>query len=160
MISFDKDFLRYDRQISIKGFDIEGQTRLKRSSTLVIGLGGLGCSAYQYLGLAGIGKLILVDFDIVIESNLNRQVLPSQQRLKTPNVDSAALSLKSINPDIELVTVIGSLLSDEALAKQTTIHDMVLDCCDDLLTKQQLNKICFKQKNHLCLPQQFACQDC
>ena len=71
----DQEMLRYNRQIILRGFDFDGQEKLKASKVLVIGLGGLGCAATQYLAAAGVGQLTLVDFDTVSLSNLPRETL-------------------------------------------------------------------------------------
>lgn len=71
----DQEMLRYNRQIILRNFDFDGQERLKESSILIIGAGGLGCASSQYLAAAGIGKITLVDDDTVELSNLQRQVL-------------------------------------------------------------------------------------
>lgn len=71
----DEEMLRYNRQIILKNFDFDGQEALKQSSILIIGAGGLGCAASQYLAAAGVGTLTLVDDDVVELSNLQRQVL-------------------------------------------------------------------------------------
>nr|MBP9643465.1 ThiF family adenylyltransferase [Budvicia sp.] len=71
----DSETLRYNRQIILRGFDFDGQEKLKASSALIVGLGGLGCPAAQYLAAAGIGSLTLLDFDTVSLSNLQRQIL-------------------------------------------------------------------------------------
>ena len=77
----DAELLRYNRQIILKSFDFEGQEALKQARVLVIGAGGLGCAAAQYLAVAGVGRLTLVDFDRVELSNLQRQVLHSDERI-------------------------------------------------------------------------------
>lgn len=73
----DQEMLRYNRQIILRGFDFEGQEALKDARVLVVGLGGLGCAATQYLAGAGVGQLTLLDFDTVSVSNLQRQTLHS-----------------------------------------------------------------------------------
>ena len=80
----DEETLRYNRQIVLRGFDFEGQERLKAASALVVGLGGLGCAASPYLVSAGIGTLTLLDFDVVSRSNLQRQVLHSDAEVGAP----------------------------------------------------------------------------
>ena len=77
----DQELLRYDRQITLHGFDIDKQQILKNSTALIIGLGGLGCAAAVYLVASGIGKLTLIDFDTISASNLNRQILYTQQSI-------------------------------------------------------------------------------
>lgn len=144
----DNEFIRYDRQISIKGFDIKGQIQLKNTSALIIGLGGLGCAAAQYLTAAGIGALTLVDFDVVFESNLPRQVLHNDSRIKQLKVDSAEYALYSINPHIHLKKI-PEALGDNRLLKEVRRHAIVLDCSDNLATRQQLNAICYKAKKPL-----------
>ena len=73
----DQEMMRYNRQIILRGFDFEGQEALKDARVLVVGLGGLGCAATQYLAGAGVGHLTLLDFDTVSVSNLQRQTLHS-----------------------------------------------------------------------------------
>ena len=75
----DQEVLRYNRQISLNQFDFEGQEALKHSKVLIVGLGGLGCSAAQYLTASGVGTLTLVDDDSVELSNLHRQVLHTDE---------------------------------------------------------------------------------
>lgn len=85
----DDEMLRYNRQIILRGFDFDGQEKLKSSHALVIGLGGLGCAATQYLAAAGVGHLTLVDFDTVSLSNLQRQILHRDATIGEPKVYSA-----------------------------------------------------------------------
>lgn len=133
--------LRYNRQIILRSVDFEGQEKLKASTMLILGLGGLGCAASQYLAVAGVGKLILVDFDSVALSNLQRQVLHNDERLDMLKVESAKLSLEQLNPHIEIETV-PCLLADEELEKLIAQSDVVLDCSDNVDTRNQLDRLC------------------
>ncbi|MEF1173687.1 ThiF family adenylyltransferase [Vibrio sinaloensis] len=101
----DQEMLRYNRQIILKQFDFEGQEALKQSSVLVLGAGGLGCASSQYLATAGVGKLTLVDDDVVELSNLQRQVLHHDSDIGKKKVDSAADALKELNPHLNVATV-------------------------------------------------------
>ena len=137
----DDELLRYHRQINLRGVDIDGQAQLKRARVLIIGLGGLGCAAAQYLAVAGVGRLTLVDPDRVETSNLQRQVLHDDSRLGQAKVDSAAESLARLNPWLQLQT--HAVAADEAgLACWLPEHDLVLDCSDNLPTRNLLNCLC------------------
>ncbi|EEX94130.1 molybdopterin biosynthesis protein MoeB [Vibrio orientalis CIP 102891 = ATCC 33934] len=144
----DQEMLRYNRQIILKQFDFEGQEALKQSSILILGAGGLGCASSQYLATAGVGKLTLIDDDIVELSNLQRQVLHHDSDIGVKKVVSAAQSLQQLNPHIELDTV-DKRLSDDELAELITQHTLVLDASDNVETRNQLNKLCFQSKTPL-----------
>lgn len=111
----DQEMLRYNRQIILRGFDFDGQEALKDSRVLVVGLGGLGCAASQYLASAGVGNLTLLDFDTVSLSNLQRQTLHSDATVGQPKVESARDALARINPHIA-ITPVNALLDDAELA--------------------------------------------
>ncbi len=98
-----------------RGFDFDGQEALKDSRVLVVGLGGLGCAASQYLASAGVGNLTLLDFDTVSLSNLQRQTLHSDATVGQPKVESARDALTRINPHIA-ITPVNALLDDAELA--------------------------------------------
>ncbi|MFZ7229832.1 molybdopterin-synthase adenylyltransferase MoeB [Avibacterium avium] len=140
--------LRYNRQIVLKAIDFDGQETLKDSTMLIMGLGGLGCAASQYLAVAGVGKLILVDFDTVSLSNLQRQVLHDDSRLAMPKVESAKLSLQRLNPHVEL-EAINQQLDDDALLALLQGVDVVLDCTDNVETRNQLDRCCEQNKTPL-----------
>ncbi|MDG6896900.1 molybdopterin-synthase adenylyltransferase MoeB [Actinobacillus delphinicola] len=132
---------RYVRQIHLKAIDFEGQERLKSSRMLIVGLGGLGCAAAQYLATAGVGHLTLLDFDTVSLSNLQRQVLHDDSRLGMEKVRSAEQSLRKLNPHIHL-TSIHQHADDALMQKLISEVDVVLDCSDNLTTRNQLDKLC------------------
>ncbi len=132
---------RYHRQINLKGWDLEGQERLKASTVLVIGLGGLGCAASQYLAAAGVGRLILLDGDKVELSNLARQVLHQDSRIGQFKVNSAALALQSLNPHLSL-TAIPEFADESNLPDLLAEVDLVLDCCDNLASRNLINLCC------------------
>lgn len=144
----DHEMLRYNRQIILKSVDFDGQEKLKASRVLIVGLGGLGCAASQYLASAGVGHLTLVDFDTVSLSNLQRQVLHTDETIGLPKVESAKARLSAINPNIQ-IDAINQKCSDEDWAKLIANVDLVLDCTDNVTVRNQLNLQCFKQKRPL-----------
>ena len=144
----DAEMLRYNRQIILRQFDFEGQEALKSTSMLILGAGGLGCASTQYLAAAGVGKLTLIDDDKVEVSNLQRQVLHNDNTVGMLKVDSAQQALNTINPNT-LVETIAKRLDDDALKALIEQHDMVLDCCDNVDTRNQLNRLCFATKTPL-----------
>ncbi|HHT7894534.1 TPA: molybdopterin-synthase adenylyltransferase MoeB [Pasteurella multocida] len=137
--------LRYNRQIMLKAVDFEGQEILKQSKMLIVGLGGLGCAASQYLATAGVGHLTLLDFDTVSLSNLQRQVLHDDSRLAMPKVDSAKLSLQRLNPHIQIDTI-NAKLSTEKLTEIIPHFDVILDCTDNVDIRNQLDQVCQQAK--------------
>ncbi|WP_165459849.1 molybdopterin-synthase adenylyltransferase MoeB [Atlantibacter sp.] len=141
----DQEMMRYNRQIVLRGFDFEGQERLKAARVLIVGLGGLGCAASQYLAAAGVGQLTLLDFDTVSVSNLQRQILHRDATVGQLKVASARDQLAAINPAAAIVTI-ASLLEDAAMAEQIAAHDLVLDCTDNVEVRNQLNRLAFAHK--------------
>ncbi|NOI13871.1 molybdopterin-synthase adenylyltransferase MoeB [Vibrio hepatarius] len=144
----DQEMLRYNRQIILKQFDFEGQEALKQSSILVLGAGGLGCASSQYLATAGVGKLTLIDDDVVELSNLQRQVLHYDADIGKKKVLSASESLTQLNPYLEVATI-DKRLSDSELKDFIAQHTLVLDASDNVETRNQLNKLCFELKTPL-----------
>ncbi|MBJ8927074.1 molybdopterin-synthase adenylyltransferase MoeB [Citrobacter sp. FDAARGOS_156] len=138
----DQEMMRYNRQIILRGFDFEGQEALKKARVLVVGLGGLGCAATQYLAGAGIGHLTLLDFDTVSVSNLQRQTLHSDATVGQPKVISARDALARINPYIA-ITPVNALLDESEIHSLIAEHDLVLDCTDNVSIRNQLNAGCF-----------------
>lgn len=143
-LSYEEE-LRYNRQIILKSVDFDGQEKLKESRMLIVGLGGLGCAAAQYLAAAGIGHLTLLDFDRVSLSNLQRQVLHCDARLNMAKVESAKIALEQINPHVEIHTI-NAKLDEEKLAEILPHFDVVLDCTDNVDIRNQLDRQCEKAK--------------
>ncbi|MDH2997483.1 molybdopterin-synthase adenylyltransferase MoeB [Pasteurellaceae bacterium LFhippo2] len=144
----DHETLRYNRQIILKSVDFDGQEKLKVSRVLIVGAGGLGCAASQYLASAGVGHLTLVDFDTVSLSNLQRQILHTDQNIGQPKVESAKQSLNQINPNIEINTI-NAMLDEEAWKELIPKYDVIVDCTDNVDIRNQLNLQCFQQKRPL-----------
>ncbi|EGT0642911.1 MULTISPECIES: molybdopterin-synthase adenylyltransferase MoeB [Citrobacter] len=138
----DQEMMRYNRQIILRGFDFEGQEALKEARVLVVGVGGLGCAATQYLAGAGVGHLTLLDFDTVSVSNLQRQTLHSDATVGQPKVLSARDALARINPYIA-ITPVNALLDESEIHALIAEHDLVLDCTDNVSIRNQLNAGCF-----------------
>lgn len=141
----DAEMLRYSRQISIQAMDIEGQEKLKQAKVLMFGAGGLGSAASQYLTVAGIGELTIVDFDTVDISNLQRQVLHHDIDVGKPKVDSAKEALNQLNPNVR-ITSINKVLNDAEIDELVNKHHIVVDCTDNIKVREQLNKACFAHK--------------
>jgi adenylyltransferase/sulfurtransferase len=140
----DNDLLRYSRQILLPRVDLEGQARLLESTALIIGLGGLGSPVATYLAAAGVGHLIINDFDTVDLSNLQRQPLHTTDNLGQPKTESARHALSRLNPNISL-TCIGQRLDEAGLEASMLEADVVLDCSDNLTTRFAVNRACYRQ---------------
>jgi molybdopterin/thiamine biosynthesis adenylyltransferase len=130
---------RYDRQIMIPGFGIDGQVKLKEARVLIAGAGGLGCPAATYLTAAGVGEIRIVDFDRVALSNLNRQVLHWEKDLGKFKVHSVSSKLSNLN---STVTISGLT---ETITEKTVVNiisgtDIILDALDNFQTRLVLNQ--------------------
>ncbi|WP_408645996.1 molybdopterin-synthase adenylyltransferase MoeB [Zobellella maritima] len=139
----DQEWLRYNRQIVLRQFDIDGQEALKNAAVLIIGAGGLGCAAAQSLAVAGVGRLTLVDHDVVELSNLQRQVLHQDADLGRLKVESAAESLTAANPYLTVETY-GQRADERLLGSLIPRHQLVLDGTDNLDTRQLVNRLCYQ----------------
>lgn len=135
------EFIRYSRQLMLEKFGEAGQEALKASTVLIAGLGGLGAPAALYLAAAGVGHLILADCDIVELSNLQRQIIYTTDDLGEPKVLRSQQQLTRLNSHVRLTTLARSI-DDDALA--AVLHDcnLVLDCTDNLPTRQTINRAC------------------
>lgn len=139
----DTQLLRYSRQIMLPQVGIEGQQKLLDSSALIIGMGGLGSPIAMYLASAGVGHLVLVDDDVVDLSNLQRQILHTQNDIGKAKVESAQDTLLALNPDLT-ITTFNTRLDRESLAQQIKSVDIVLDATDNFATRFTLNEICIQ----------------
>jgi sulfur-carrier protein adenylyltransferase/sulfurtransferase len=141
-IKFNKQELeRYSRHLIIPEFNLEGQRKLKAAKVLVVGSGGLGAPLLQYLAAAGVGHIGIVDFDVVEESNLQRQVLFTVADVGRPKVEVARERLAAQNPHIELTTYNTRLTSENAL-DIIREYDIVADGTDNFPTRYLVNDAC------------------
>lgn len=140
--------LRYSRQMMLPEIDAEGQQRLADARVLIIGLGGLGSSSSVYLAAAGVGHLVLVDFDEVDISNLQRQIVHATKDIGRLKVDSAKEHLLELNPEIN-ITSINHKIEDVALEEQVKSATVVVDCSDNFQTRFAINDACVKHKTPL-----------
>ncbi|MBV8043124.1 HesA/MoeB/ThiF family protein [Pluralibacter sp.] len=139
----DSDFMRYSRQLLLEDIAIDGQERLLASRVLIVGLGGLGSPAALYLAGAGVGTLVLADDDDVHLSNLQRQILFTADDINRPKSQATHARLSRLNPDITLVALQERLVGD-ALTREVANADVVLDCTDNMATRQAINAACVK----------------
>ncbi|XP_032111890.1 adenylyltransferase and sulfurtransferase MOCS3 [Sapajus apella] len=135
------EILRYSRQLVLPELGVHGQLRLATASVLVVGCGGLGCPLAQYLAAAGVGRLGLVDYDVVEMSNLARQVLHGEALAGQAKAFSAAASLRRLNSEVECVPY------NQALTPATALdlvrrYDVVADCSDNVPTRYLVNDAC------------------
>lgn len=129
---------RYSRHLSLPGFGLEGQRRLRAASVLVIGAGGLGAPVLNYLAAAGVGSITIIDDDVVEASNLQRQIIHRDADVGRPKVVSAADTLHRLDPNLEVRTIEHRLSPDNALGLFAE-HDVVLDGADNFATRYLSN---------------------
>src|SRR2546421_327548 len=135
------EILRYSRHLIIPEVGIEGQQKLKAAKVLLIGAGGLGAPLGLYLAAAGVGKIGLVDFDVVDFTNLQRQVIHSTQDVGRNKIDSASEKMRAINPHVEIVKHEVALTSENAL-EILKDYDFVVDGTDNFPTRYLVNDAC------------------
>ena len=144
----DEQLLRYSRQIMLPEIDAEGQLRLASATALIIGVGGLGSAASMYLAAGGVGHLILVDYDKVELSNLQRQILHRTADLGRLKVESAQEHLTALNPEVKL-TLIDHALDDEELVARASQAAVIIDASDNFKTRFAMNAASVKTKTPL-----------
>lgn len=135
----DEQLLRYSRQIMLPQWDVGGQEKLLASRVLIVGLGGLGCPVAMYLAAAGVGHLLLADFDEVDLSNLQRQIAHGSADIGSLKALSARDSLRQLNDTIE-VTTVTERLDDSNLQALVSQVDAVVDCTDNFAIRHALNR--------------------
>src|SRR3989304_777629 len=138
-----EEVLRYSRHLLIPEVGLVGQKKLKASSVLVIGTGGLGSPVAMYLAAAGVGRIGLVDYDVVEFSNLQRQIIHGTSKLDTLKVESARERILDINPTIQVEIYNEPFTSANALriAKE---YDLIIDGTDNFPTRYLVNDVCVK----------------
>ena len=144
----DQQLLRYSRHILLDEIGIEGQERLRAASALIVGAGGLGCPAALYLAASGIGRLTLADPDAVDLTNLQRQILYRTDSVGTPKVEAARAALSALNPEVKIFPL-QKQIDKEELQELLADIDVVLDCSDNFVTRQALNRACVKHRKPL-----------
>ncbi|HLH34720.1 MAG TPA: molybdopterin-synthase adenylyltransferase MoeB [Alloacidobacterium sp.] len=142
----NEEIARYSRHLLLPEVGLEGQQKLKAAKVLCVGTGGLGAPLAYYLAAAGIGTLGLVDFDVVDESNLQRQIIHSTNDVGRPKIESAAEKLKALNPYLNIVKHETMLTSANAL-EIIKDYDIVADGTDNFPTRYLVNDACVLSGN-------------
>ena len=132
---------RYSRHLIIPDVGMTGQKRLKNAKVLCVGAGGLGSPALLYLAAAGVGTLGIVDFDVVDESNLQRQIIHGQSDVGRPKAESARDSIREINPNVTVIVHEERLDSDNAM-QIFSGYDLIVDGTDNFATRYLVNDAC------------------
>ena len=132
---------QYQRHLSLKNFGLQKQLKLKESSVLVVGAGGLGCPALQYLSAAGVGKIGIVDDDVVDSSNLQRQILFTHEDIGLPKAQKAAERLSLSNPHIQIKAYVERLTAENA-RNLFQDYDVIVDGTDNFLSRYLINDAC------------------
>jgi molybdopterin/thiamine biosynthesis adenylyltransferase len=137
----DNQLLRYSRHILLDEIGIEGQARLLASHALVIGAGGLGSPAALYLASSGVGRITLVDDDVVDLTNLQRQIMHATARVGQPKAESGKQALMELNPEIDVVAL-RERAGPARLLELARSASVVLDCSDNFATRHAVNRAC------------------
>jgi adenylyltransferase/sulfurtransferase len=140
----DEEIERYARQIILRGVGGPGQQKLRAARVLVVGAGGLGSPALQYLAGAGVGTLTVIDDDVVTLSNLHRQILHGTPDLDRLKIDSAAEAIHRLNPNVRVETIETRMDAGNARALVRG-HDVALDGSDNFATRYAVSDACFHE---------------
>jgi len=144
----DHELLRYSKQIMLPQVDIEGQQKINDSTILIIGMGGLGSPTALYLAAAGVGHLVIADFDQVELSNLQRQIIHRTADIGDDKVNSAKTKLLELNPNIK-VTIANEIMHSDNLVSLIKDVDIVLDGTDNFESRFEINKVCVESQKPL-----------
>ncbi|WP_227367924.1 HesA/MoeB/ThiF family protein [Halomonas sp. M20] len=139
----DQALLRYSRQIMLPQVDIAGQERLLASHAVIVGAGGLGSPVALYLAAAGVGRMTLIDDDVVELSNLQRQIAHGEADLGRLKVESATMAVQALNAECQ-IDVIARHLDGVALVEAVSDADVVLDCTDRFSSRYAINRACLQ----------------
>lgn len=139
---------RYTKQTILEEVGLIGQVKLKQSRVLIIGAGGLGCPVIQYLVSCGVGTIGIVDFDTIEHSNLHRQILYGPQDVGRKKAEVAKERSLAQNPDV-VIEIFDVALTDENAEQIISQFDLVIDGCDNFLTRYTVNDTCVKLQKTL-----------
>jgi sulfur-carrier protein adenylyltransferase/sulfurtransferase len=137
----EKEWLRYSCQMALPHFNKEAQKRLQAARVLIVGAGGLGCPAAQYLAAAGVGTIAIADYDLVSPSNLHRQILYTPDDIGQPKAVMACKKLCQQNPQVQLIPINAKITSENVL-DIVKAYDIVVDGTDNFDTRYLLNDAC------------------
>ncbi|ABF14106.1 HesA/MoeB/ThiF family protein [Candidatus Palibaumannia cicadellinicola] len=140
----DQDFLRYSRQLLLEDIGTTGQKQLEAATVLLVGLGGLGSPASMYLAAAGVGTLLLADYDNIHITNLQRQILYRTRDIGELKAKVAQQNLTALNPQVHYIPLIRRLQNSTWLDMQVKRANIVLDCSDNMLTRHAINAACVR----------------
>jgi molybdopterin/thiamine biosynthesis adenylyltransferase len=141
----DDQLLRYSRHILLDDLGVEGQQRLLDSHALIVGAGGLGSPVAMYLAASGVGHITIADHDVVDLSNLQRQIAHTTERIGMSKVASATQAMQALNPEVRVTALAHKLDSAELDALVPTVQ-VVVDCCDNFVTRQAVNAACVQHR--------------
>ncbi|MCG8379386.1 MAG: ThiF family adenylyltransferase, partial [Proteobacteria bacterium] len=134
---------RYSRHLLIPEVGLEGQQKLKEAAVLLIGTGGLGSPVAMYLAAAGVGRIGLVDYDVVEFSNLQRQIIHGTSDVERLKVDSAREVLQEINPAIQ-VDIYNTVFNSDSALEIAQGYDLIIDGTDNFPTRYLVSDLCVK----------------
>jgi molybdopterin-synthase adenylyltransferase len=144
----DQELLRYSKQIMLPQVDVEGQQKIMDATVLIVGMGGLGSPTALYLAAAGVGHLIIADFDQVELSNLQRQIIHQTKDIGDDKVNSAKNKLTELNPNIT-ITIANEIIHTGNLPELIKGVDIVLDGTDNFDSRFEINQICVEHQKPL-----------